>query len=1240
MTSNNDFNLVEFIKTNFPRKKSTERNLIYSFSFSNSKDINKNISYIRQNIYNDYVKEKKLGQFIFEKKIGQGTFGKVMLAKDEITGEQVAIKILDKEKILREINKSKLEREIKILKILRHNNIVHLYNVVDTRIYLYLIMEYIQGIELFEYINYKHYLSEFESCNFFQQIISGIEYLGKIKVVHRDLKPENLLITNNGTIKIVDFGLSNTYFTEKYLTTACGSPCYAAPEMIKGKKYLGLGVDIWSSGVVLYAMLCGSLPFEDTDNERLYRKITEGKFETPDFLSNNANDFLHRILNVDPVKRYTIDQIKNHPWFNLINPKLNMSEGLLIKSIVVPIDEKIVFIMVNKYKFKEDEIKINLLSNEHNQITTTYYLLLKKFIKARQKTVGDMTSPLFEQYIKDYKNELSYYNNDIELVINERVYGKKVILKKRENRKQRKISERKCIKKNYLIDTDTIKSSNRGDSAIITKHIRFDNNERSPSIKIAKYALTCMENSNKQFRNKLKKEMDIWKKIYFKKLYNTRKNSNNKLSFSFYKNNKLLRNRILRKENFSLHRSDKYINMLSAHISKSKSKNNKNNKNRILNNFPNFRINDFDNNINIINNYQNIGIKNQRNIKNTKLQDIHKISFNKKLYSMTNSFNYKTNKNNNIIPDKKMMKFRTNSEFKQFINNTSRKNNSISAKSMIYKYQNSISSLTPLKYNQIKLFSNRNNKLKILHSKDKKNENKENINSNQYKIKVDKKILTHKSSNNSYIKDKNFSRNNKNIFFSDNNYNKNERKIKYSNEANKINTRIISEKNEKSINYNNLKSLNIINFDDSKKEIIKIHENRKSIKYNYNYSNENKLNLKEYKNIYKRIKIQKSPFNKLSFNEKTCFRKRFLLRNKIANSRHVSHCFKKQFFDTSVQFHKKNDISISMKNSGNIGKNMEDSIDKTINIKELEFYKKNKSIKQINKADKFLKINTIDNISTFEDEQNQKNKNQNMNIKKNINEYFKRNIRRKKIFVNNTSLRKANTNIINLTKTSFNYKNNAFALNNNISNITENKYINTIYSKNRKDLNNKNKIVKNTNNENHIYKPPQLCITNINFYNYVNDANPSQKLIQKNNNNLNTNPNYKNDFIQKIETNNNIPKDENKLIKNDKKFDASKNKNFIPFDLNSILSLNKTNSIKNCLIKEFNFRKIQYKINQGNSGFNMAFICYKNDLRFDLNVNIYEENYNKKFYLIKAKRKQGNVYKYKSLLNQIINKIK
>ena len=212
-----------------------------------------------------------------------------------------------------------MEREIKILKLLRHNNIVHLYNVIETNTYLYLVMEYIKGIELFEYINEKHYLPEVEACKFYQQIISGIEYLGKLKVVHRDIKPENLLISNKDTIKLVDFGLSNTYFDDNYLSTACGSPCYAAPEMIKGEKYYGLCVDIWSSGVVLYAMLCGSLPFEDDNNDKLYKKILEGKFEIPGFLSENAIDFLHCILNVDPNER-GLDVKLSHRFCAIIPP--------------------------------------------------------------------------------------------------------------------------------------------------------------------------------------------------------------------------------------------------------------------------------------------------------------------------------------------------------------------------------------------------------------------------------------------------------------------------------------------------------------------------------------------------------------------------------------------------------------------------------------------------------------------------------------------------------------------------------------------------------------------------------------------------------------------------------------------------------------------------------------------------------------------------------------------------------
>jgi len=123
-------------------------------------------------------------------------------------------------------------------------------------------MEYADGGELFEYIVKNQRLQEIEACKFYQQLISGIEYLHKLCIVHRDLKPENLLLDFSNSIKIVDFGLGNTYKKGELLKTACGSPCYAAPEMIAGQKYDCLLVDIWSSGVILFASICGYLPFE------------------------------------------------------------------------------------------------------------------------------------------------------------------------------------------------------------------------------------------------------------------------------------------------------------------------------------------------------------------------------------------------------------------------------------------------------------------------------------------------------------------------------------------------------------------------------------------------------------------------------------------------------------------------------------------------------------------------------------------------------------------------------------------------------------------------------------------------------------------------------------------------------------------------------------------------------------------------------------------------------------------
>jgi 5'-AMP-activated protein kinase, catalytic alpha subunit len=158
-------------------------------------------------------------------------------------------------------------------------------------------MEYAPGGELFDHIVNKDRLTEKESCRFFCQIVEGIDYLHKKGIAHRDLKPENLLLDENKeSIKIVDFGLSNSYTEGQTLTTACGSPCYAAPEMIAGKEYHGLDVDIWSCGVTLYAMLVGYLPFEDPDTVQLYKKIILGEYEEPDHLSDKALSILKKIL--------------------------------------------------------------------------------------------------------------------------------------------------------------------------------------------------------------------------------------------------------------------------------------------------------------------------------------------------------------------------------------------------------------------------------------------------------------------------------------------------------------------------------------------------------------------------------------------------------------------------------------------------------------------------------------------------------------------------------------------------------------------------------------------------------------------------------------------------------------------------------------------------------------------------------------------------------------------------------
>ena len=260
-----------------------------------------------------------INNYIMKKDIGEGNFGKVKLAVYQPTGEEFAIKILNKKKIRKQM-KNQIIREKEIITKLNHINIVFVYAIIDTIEDYYIVMEYCKLGELFDYIVKKKRLSEEESAVFFYQIINGVEYIHSKGFAHRDLKPENILLTEDKTLKIIDFGLSHECNEEQFLKTKCGSPSYAAPEIIARPIYNGFKIDIWCCGIILYAMLCGYLPFEgnsesESNNIQLFKNILECEPELPDFLSDISKNLIYEILNPDPNERISIKKIKNHPFY-------------------------------------------------------------------------------------------------------------------------------------------------------------------------------------------------------------------------------------------------------------------------------------------------------------------------------------------------------------------------------------------------------------------------------------------------------------------------------------------------------------------------------------------------------------------------------------------------------------------------------------------------------------------------------------------------------------------------------------------------------------------------------------------------------------------------------------------------------------------------------------------------------------------------------------------------------------
>eukprot|EP01083_Nonionella_stella_P042487 114722_1 len=262
----------------------------------------------------------QIGPYKFGSTLGVGSFSKVKKAVHEPTGRKVAIKILNRHRLNTMDMGEKVKREIEILRLFSHPHIIRLYEVIETNTDIFVVMEYVAGGELFDYIVSHGRLPEEKARLFFQEIISGVEYCHAHMVVHRDLKPENILLDENNNVKIADFGLSNMMRDGFFLKTSCGSPNYAAPEVISGNLYAGPEVDVWSCGVILYALLCGSLPFDDENIPNLFRKIKGGVYTMPSYLSPGARDLIPQMLGVDPIQRISIAEIRNHPWFQVEIP--------------------------------------------------------------------------------------------------------------------------------------------------------------------------------------------------------------------------------------------------------------------------------------------------------------------------------------------------------------------------------------------------------------------------------------------------------------------------------------------------------------------------------------------------------------------------------------------------------------------------------------------------------------------------------------------------------------------------------------------------------------------------------------------------------------------------------------------------------------------------------------------------------------------------------------------------------
>ena len=734
----------------------------------------------------------EIENYILKEDIGKGNFGKVKRAIYIPTNEEFAIKIINK-KILKIKMNNVVFHENEIITKFNHINVIFVYQIIDTPEYYFIVMEYCKRGELFDYIVKHRRIKEDEASIFFYQIINGVEHIHSKGVAHRDLKPENILLTEDKILKIIDFGLSHEFNGEDFLKTKCGSPSYASPEIISHPFYDGFKTDIWCCGIILYAMVCGYLPFDGEDNSNnnniLFKNIIDCKLEFPDFITDLTKDIIYKLLTVNPNERITIEKIKNHPFY-LKGKKLCKLDYSLIEEEVIKkrsfknainFNEK----KINKYikkrnnHFSDEVYNINA-KNSHN-LEIKIEDNSKNNENINDNFISNTDSYTQSNYLKDnqFKNDKIISNNNNAL---------DNLSKKKSNDINNHYGTNKDesnLKNNQILNTDTnisnlhilsmIKGSKKSNDKLIYKETKelekFHNKNYLSNKKKVKMNYNIFKQSIKNIlkdgkttlnfndfgylkKNKIKylKQLEMPEYLKEKKLQNSNDNKtfNDEIFLRNYKKN------LLKKERLN---KDKLSNAINNNYQQKNNtiiiENLGNRTNRIISLSndklvrKNLGIND---NINNLKTIPKIEEQNSINNMNTKLIN-RKNHKSKEYFTSNKSFNNKyddlhreleyNNEHLNILTNDNSFVNQTNKN----LNTINRENYIISLnKDHIYKSENNYKrNGISLQKNFIKI-EDRINLSKLIQNKNRQNEyiNKSNI-KRKNKSYFNRFILNHKT---------------------------------------------------------------------------------------------------------------------------------------------------------------------------------------------------------------------------------------------------------------------------------------------------------------------------------------------------------------------------------------------------------------------------------------------------------------------------------------------------------------